>query len=275
MSESPRPLVHRLATASFALGLAALACTVILLSGAWHAPRVTPWERWNLWWQARLNFWLWGILAATALSFACSQIALGRLPRIGGRREYWLARGGKATAATGAVLMLFGAMFEPLWVRPSEGGRKTQCLSNIKNVALAIEMYAEDYDHFPASAHWCDTLAEYMRNPDVHRCPQAEGRSGQAYNVALGGLPSASVADPDRVVAVFDGEGGWNSSGGRALLPSFPRHLHGDNFGFPDGHAKWQARKQPAGEVRWDTDWPRELKDATVQWQPKLEERAR
>ncbi len=48
-----------------------------------------------------------------------------------------------------AIIGILAAMLFPVFARARESARKIQCLSNVKNIALAIQMYLTDYDAFP------------------------------------------------------------------------------------------------------------------------------
>jgi prepilin-type N-terminal cleavage/methylation domain-containing protein/prepilin-type processing-associated H-X9-DG protein len=111
-----------------------------------------------------------------------------------------------------AIIGILAAMLFPVFARARESARKIQCLSNVKNIALAIQMYLTDYDQgFPTehnqqalsfwdttpgggsydtSAGSCEAaqseatrgnpflrvpviLDEYIKNRDVWRCPSA------------------------------------------------------------------------------------------------------
>jgi len=104
-----------------------------------------------------------------------------------------------------AIIAILAAMLFPVFARARESARKIQCLSNVKNIALAVQMYLTDYDRFPPLEHRpevrsfiidhcsadCDEAAncrgmqgnpylrtpvildEYIRNRDVWRCPSA------------------------------------------------------------------------------------------------------
>jgi len=180
----------------------------------------------------------------------------------------------RSRIAKAGGLLAVGGILLAVWMPATETWRRahsrpyTECLSHVKNIAMALEMYLSDYSRFPGQDRWCDTLDEYIKTRDVFHCPQAQATCGYAYNTTLDGS-EAHMVDPARVVAVFDADGGWNAHGGKELLPDFPRHLGGDNYGFPDGHGAWYARKKPGGGVRWDTKWPREPNDASLQWRPE------
>ena len=101
-----------------------------------------------------------------------------------------------------AIIGILAAMVFPVFARARESARKAVCLSNVKNICLAIEMYLSDYDDtFPPSEHrtevvdwfndyggvdcccrawlqnpylrWPVVLEPYVRNRDVWRCPSA------------------------------------------------------------------------------------------------------
>src|SRR5512140_3203612 len=60
-----------------------------------------------------------------------------------------------------AIIGILAAMLFPVFARARESARKTQCLANVKNLAIAINMYLTDYDKFWPKA--IDSgLAAYM-----------------------------------------------------------------------------------------------------------------
>jgi len=48
-----------------------------------------------------------------------------------------------------AIIAILAAMLFPVFARARESARKIQCLSNVKNIAMAAQMYITDYDRFP------------------------------------------------------------------------------------------------------------------------------
>jgi len=112
-----------------------------------------------------------------------------------------------------AIIGILAAMVFPVFARARESARKAVCLSNVKNIALAVQMYlADNNDHFWPQEHrvevldYFDTmpggatkwkgvdvpnchvgsmhanpylrepvvLDEYTKNRDVWRCPSAK-----------------------------------------------------------------------------------------------------
>jgi prepilin-type N-terminal cleavage/methylation domain-containing protein/prepilin-type processing-associated H-X9-DG protein len=96
-----------------------------------------------------------------------------------------------------AIIGILAAMLFPVFARARESARKIQCLSNVKNIAMAFQMYLTDYDRFPPTEHrpevvdyfgfgCCNDqrlaaanpylkypvlLDEYIKNRDVWSCP--------------------------------------------------------------------------------------------------------
>ena len=101
------------------------------------------------------------------------------------------------------IIAILAAMLFPVFARARESARKIQCLSNVKNIAMAVQMYLTDYDRFwplgngqPEAVQWTTDncgdcrqacfptemnpylrvpviLDEYIKNRDVWRCPSA------------------------------------------------------------------------------------------------------
>ncbi len=126
-----------------------------------------------------------------------------------------------------AVLGILAALLFPVFARARESARKVQCLANIKNIALAVNLYLADWnDTFPPSEHrqevldyvattpgggdtcwrvepeerlqwmaglmnpylqWPVLLDEYIKNRDVWRCPGAKWVTAAAFIVGGGG----------------------------------------------------------------------------------------
>ena len=117
-----------------------------------------------------------------------------------------------------AIIAILAAILFPVFARAREKARQTSCLSNLKQLALAYQMYAQDYDERCAGLYiytatstyrvycgnsglyiyWMDMLYPYVMNKQVFRCP--------------------SVSNPTR----YWGGYGWNYSAGYVL--NYPDH---------------------------------------------------
>jgi len=45
-----------------------------------------------------------------------------------------------------AIIAILAAMLFPVFARARESARKIQCLSNVKNIAMAFQIYLTDFD---------------------------------------------------------------------------------------------------------------------------------
>jgi prepilin-type N-terminal cleavage/methylation domain-containing protein/prepilin-type processing-associated H-X9-DG protein len=103
-----------------------------------------------------------------------------------------------------AIIGILAAMLFPVFARARESARKTQCLANVKNIAMGIQIYLTDYDATPPGEHasgeeavfwatepgggsdrdscfratnanphlrWPVIFDEYVKSRDVWRCP--------------------------------------------------------------------------------------------------------
>jgi prepilin-type N-terminal cleavage/methylation domain-containing protein/prepilin-type processing-associated H-X9-DG protein len=118
-----------------------------------------------------------------------------------------------------AIIAILAAMLFPVFARARESARKIQCLSNVKNIAIAVQMYLTDYDRFPPGLHnaaevayfdtapgggnwdpdamthcnrryqanpylrWPVIFDEYTRNRDVWKCPSTRSWKGATWIV--------------------------------------------------------------------------------------------
>ena len=143
-----------------------------------------------------------------------------------------------------AIIGILAAMVFPVFARARESARKAVCLSNVKNIALAFQMYFADnndqmppeeqrreaLDYFngaPGGKTWdpdedgdCHRarqsnpylrvpviLDEYIKNRDVWRCPSSKVEGG------AGGI----IPIQDWLGFMQDNEGSWGT--GHDLIP--------------------------------------------------------
>jgi len=128
-----------------------------------------------------------------------------------------------------AIIGILAAMVFPVFARARESARKAVCLSNVKNIALAFQMYLADNSAFPPREHrrevldyfdvhggvenciednlvhpnpylrWPAVFDEYVRNRDVWRCPSAKVERATRW----------IVPGPDWFGYVVANEGAW------------------------------------------------------------------
>jgi prepilin-type N-terminal cleavage/methylation domain-containing protein/prepilin-type processing-associated H-X9-DG protein len=102
-----------------------------------------------------------------------------------------------------AIIAILAAILFPVFAQAREKGRQTACLSNCKQLGIALTMYATDYDdrlppakignsppyrHGCASngegyplwpAFWQDVVQPYTKNRGILRCPSDPNRGYQ------------------------------------------------------------------------------------------------
>jgi len=173
-----------------------------------------------------------------------------------------------------AIIAILAAILFPVFARAREKARQTSCLANLKQIGLAVQMYADDWDETlpyyqrPFGATWYGDLQPYMKNRGITVCPSKPewNESDPTHKVGYGlnevvfpaGPPAGSHFPPPVALAQIDYPaetiGGADKDQGnvRCIGPSFAgsatwpynvdtRHNDGANFFFLDGHAKWMG----------------------------------
>ena len=168
-----------------------------------------------------------------------------------------------------AIIAILAAILFPVFARAREKARQSSCLSNVKQIALGVLMYAQDYDERllayrsdPRPAHstisWATLIDPYIKNAQVWHCP-SYGNQGTHYgwnyefiswhSLAQFGRPSETLMFGDSAGHVLyrPGRYGYVPSPGDtywAYNMAGVRHNGGANLGFVDGHAKWYHENQ-------------------------------
>jgi len=125
-----------------------------------------------------------------------------------------------------AVVALVASVLFPVFAKPREKSRQATCNSNLRQIALAIQMYAQDnHDTYPAADKWVDSLAPYLGSSRaMFTCPtDNQGHVSYLYNPELSGLKGSQIASPSETLAV------WCTM----------NHSNGMILGFCDGHCKY------------------------------------
>ncbi|MDH4179204.1 MAG: prepilin-type N-terminal cleavage/methylation domain-containing protein [Armatimonadota bacterium] len=159
-----------------------------------------------------------------------------------------------------AIIGILAAMVFPVFARARESARKAVCLSNVKNIALAIQMYlADNNDTLPPGEHrpevldffaiytgdreapeeakpcaawanpylrWQVILDEYTKNRDVWRCPSAKAVGGAAIIIPIQDwfthfqVNDAMFGWGDGQFSICDG-GTWPAGWGGSITDTF------------------------------------------------------
>jgi prepilin-type N-terminal cleavage/methylation domain-containing protein/prepilin-type processing-associated H-X9-DG protein len=100
-----------------------------------------------------------------------------------------------------AIIAILAAILFPVFAQARESARSTSCLSNMKQLGLALRMYSQDFDEtYPNVRLWADPVSgdlnkglcwknvviPYIKNKDIFRCPSNRYSLGTAGNKTTG-----------------------------------------------------------------------------------------
>jgi prepilin-type N-terminal cleavage/methylation domain-containing protein/prepilin-type processing-associated H-X9-DG protein len=174
-----------------------------------------------------------------------------------------------------AIIAILAAILFPVFAKAREKARQTSCLSNMKQIGIGWNMYAQDYDgrfygtwyEPPASGdYWSGVwhyytgyVYPYVKNDRIFYCPSYSTTGGTEMSYGMPYWYSGSPTDNDisampygmsgtvlmleSTWCVFDGPtffDSWQLSGGRHR----DQHNNGANVAFADGHSKWSKVRQ-------------------------------
>ncbi|MFH2068567.1 MAG: DUF1559 domain-containing protein [Candidatus Omnitrophota bacterium] len=184
-----------------------------------------------------------------------------------------------------AIIAILAALLLPAFSRAREKGRQAVCINNLKQLYLALELYANAYNEtYPRAAGtiawdevdvddgtygWMQQIFPYVQNKKIYKCPSDRDSE---YSYFLGAR-AAYVATGDRAniqrksilyssAYVLAGDTiGWNFTdcdkddysqncvGGPANGTPYEDwrvHTEGQNILFADGHCKWYKEYTPS-----------------------------
>jgi prepilin-type N-terminal cleavage/methylation domain-containing protein/prepilin-type processing-associated H-X9-DG protein len=151
-----------------------------------------------------------------------------------------------------AIIAILASILFPVFARAREKARQTSCLSNIKQLTLGLNMYAQDYDEMlPRGAFdvdgswgnaddtsWRVVVLPYVKNVQIYQCPSKrmssmfdgsllDGTLNAGYGLnyahyADGTNPSGKALgeadDASAVVLLLESDGSFYISEGAASL---------------------------------------------------------
>lgn len=137
-----------------------------------------------------------------------------------------------------AIIAILAAILFPVFARAREKARQASCQSNLKQIGIALAMYAQDYDErMPANdpVNWdaadaaryrnawpgwvSNSLEPYEKNAQIYICPSGSGwywdwRSGQntsyCFNyISCYGAKLANFQEPSKMIVMWDSANPW------------------------------------------------------------------
>ncbi|MHB0999277.1 MAG: prepilin-type N-terminal cleavage/methylation domain-containing protein [Armatimonadota bacterium] len=148
-----------------------------------------------------------------------------------------------------AIIAILAAILFPVFAAAKEKARQTSCLSNLKQLGLAIQMYVTDNEGYPMSSspssvsprtRWADHIQPYVKNTSVFLCQSITGSNiltkyfahdtrirygGYGYNYQYLGnsrivfpvlpftAPESIITTPAETIALSDTNGVLSSTG--------------------------------------------------------------
>jgi prepilin-type N-terminal cleavage/methylation domain-containing protein/prepilin-type processing-associated H-X9-DG protein len=167
-----------------------------------------------------------------------------------------------------AIIAILASILFPVFARAREKARQSSCLSNLKQIGLAVLSYVQDYDEqlpaaspgnlsaapLAASAAWISasvttawnpalgSIYPYVKNAQIYICPSRKSlNNGCTYEMngacsllSLGGVDDVSGTCMFNEADNDDGVCSATDGGG-----GYTAHNGGANVTFVDGHSKW------------------------------------
>ena len=152
------------------------------------------------------------------------------------------------------MLPIMAAMLLPALARAKTNAQTVQCVNHVKQLNLALIMYATDHNEtLPPAESWCDLVKPYTGGSTVtFGCPsEAPGQCAYALNAAVANKKMSEIGNPAQTVLIFSSAAGWNKAGGRNLALAHKHNFrNGLTVGFADGHAATVSGAQ-AASMSW------------------------
>ncbi len=88
-----------------------------------------------------------------------------------------------------AIIAILAAILFPVFAQAREKARQISCVSNARQMGLAVAMYIQDYEALPIfssygivipKTRWPDKIYPYVRNEDIFACPSLAASPGMS-----------------------------------------------------------------------------------------------
>ncbi|MGC8668104.1 MAG: type II secretion system protein [Chthonomonadales bacterium] len=152
-----------------------------------------------------------------------------------------------------AVIAILAALLLPVFSAARAAARQTVCVSQLRQIGMACQMYRQDYGEFPPHLSWTETA--YVRDPALFVCPNDRLHGQYPGNERLEGntyLPSGVSYDYMPQWRIALNLGWWNPA------PSFGDGKWGDLTPLAACQWHWATRFDPnltrnmAGAKGWE-----------------------
>ncbi|MGQ9731740.1 MAG: DUF1559 family PulG-like putative transporter [Candidatus Zipacnadales bacterium] len=182
-----------------------------------------------------------------------------------------------------AIIAILAAILFPVFARAREKARAASCQSNLKQIALGVLMYNQDYDERWPHNSWQDSSIPYrqtattayktypyVKNQQLWACPSRGALGGcndpprqpwmpypercsYGYNNwVCNGQTDANIPAPAELFMAMDAQNWWND-GCQNAIRLCHRHNEMGNFAFADGHVKARKSRSERPQEWWPT----------------------
>ncbi len=110
-----------------------------------------------------------------------------------------------------AIISILASMLMPVFARARAKARQTACVSNVKQIVLAIKMYIQDADEqLPfglngGGTFWHGAIYSYTHNKQILRCPDRKDRYvGYGFNYLCSGISEGAFFDAASKIVIGD-----------------------------------------------------------------------
>lgn len=132
----------------------------------------------------------------------------------------------------------------------NQSAANSLCEGNLKQIALGIAQYTQDYDEmYPPANKWCDVIQPYVKAEKLYTCPLvAQSKYGYAMNWKFSRQSLADVQAPAQTVNMYESNVLRRNANGDGKDLTFRHELDaglGANYAYADGHVKWVQQGTP------------------------------
>ena len=106
-----------------------------------------------------------------------------------------------------AIIAILAAILFPVFAQAREKARQTACLSNARQIATAVAMFAQDHDEmlpkawfndvvngptgWPVETGWDTAIYTYVKNQQLFKCPSDSNNAVRGSWAVSGGIPAS------------------------------------------------------------------------------------